>query len=96
MHIAHLDRFRSVGRCAIFGFAFLGQTKSQDAYRTSRPIMGRLVDVRYSVLHFLTRQNHKMHIAHLDRLWVGWSMCDTMGNKNGRAILAQVCQKGDE
>jgi hypothetical protein len=25
MHIVHLDRFRSVGRCAIFGFVFLGQ-----------------------------------------------------------------------
>jgi hypothetical protein len=25
MHIAHLDRFGSVGRCAIFGFVFLGQ-----------------------------------------------------------------------
>ena len=33
------DRFRSFGRCAIFGLVILDHTKSQDAYRTtSRPI----------------------------------------------------------
>ena len=37
-HIDRFDSFRSVGRCAIFGFVFLGHEKLQDAYRTSRPI----------------------------------------------------------
>jgi len=104
MHVAHLDRFGSVGRCAIFGFCiswpemhialltdsvrlvdvrdsglYVLARKSQDAYRTSRPI--RLVDVRYSGLYFLaikiTRcishistspRNPRFPIAHFDIL----------------------------
>jgi len=51
MHIAHLDRFGSVGRCAIFGFVFIGQKKSQDAHRTSRPIRfgWSMCDIRFCI-----------------------------------------------
>jgi hypothetical protein len=46
MHIAHLDRFRSVGRCAIFGFVFLGRKnhKMHIAYLDRFRSVGR--DVR--------------------------------------------------
>ena len=93
--ISHISTDSVRSRCAIFGFVFIGQKKSQDAYRTSRPIRFgwsmcdirfciywpekitrctshistdsvRLVDVRYSVLYFLARKEHKMHIAHLN------------------------------
>ncbi len=48
--------------------------KSQDAYRTARPI--RLVDVRYWVLHFLARKITRC-VSHISRpIPFGWSMCD--------------------
>ena len=49
----------SVGRCARFGFVFLGHTKSQDSYRTSRSV-GRCAIFGFVLLG---QKNHKMHIA---------------------------------
>jgi hypothetical protein len=55
MHIAHLGRGRSVGRCAICGFVLSG--KSQDAYRTSRPrLFGwSMCDMRFCIVWKITR-----------------------------------------
>jgi len=62
MHIAHLDRF-GWSMCKI-RVCISWPDKSQDAYRTSRPIQCQPVgrDVRDLGLHFFGHTNHKMHI----------------------------------
>jgi len=44
------DIFHSVGRCAIFGFVFLGK-KHHSSYRTSRPILfgWSMCDIRFCI-----------------------------------------------
>jgi len=70
MHIAHLDRFRSIGRCAIFGFVFLGQKTHNSSHKMHIAHLDRFRAVGRCAIFgfvFLGHKNHKMHIAHLDR-----------------------------
>jgi hypothetical protein len=78
MHIAHLDRFRSVGRCAISHFCISWPDKLQDAYRTFRSIpFGWL---RYPLLYFLARKITRC-ISHI------WTH---VGNNTGETYTGRI------
>ena len=75
-NIAHIYRFRFGWSMCDIRFCISWPEKSQDAYRTSRSIPFRLVDVRYSGLYFLARKITRCNIAHLVPFRFDWSMCD--------------------